>query len=269
MRVYSLLYPIWWNKCRKWIKANKVFLLYLEIIKLIWDFAPKLLVLLYHLTMGLLKPIWILLQKDKLIKTCSDWIKIKILKIYQNSEGILFVEEFIKSPSTVGAVYPSSKRLAKRMAKEVVVNKNDIIVELGAGTGRVTKALLECGIFPCQLVVIEKSPKLADALRKKFPLVNVIEGDAINLLDLLNEYDQSCIRYIISSLPFRSLLTTVTNAIMQQITKLLSNNTKLVQFSYSLCSKEPSYFADFRLFRSSIVWLNIPPARVNVFTRLD
>jgi phospholipid N-methyltransferase len=191
------------------------------------------------------------------------------LKIYQNSEGALFIKEFIKSPRTIGAIYPSSRRLAKRMAKEVVVNENDIVIELGAGTGRVTKALLKHGISPRQLVVIERSPKLADTLRKKFSLVSVIEGNAANLLDLLNEYDQSHIRYIISSLPFRSLLPTITNAVMQQITQLLGSNIKLVQFTYSLRSKQPNYFADFKLLKSSIVWSNIPPARVNVFTSLE
>lgn len=239
MRSFSLhlkwCASIWWNVCWRKIKASVLSIDH-GIIKVILD--------------------------------AYAWIKIKTLKIYQNSEEVLFIKELIKSPRTMGAVYPSSKRLAKRMAKEVIATENDIIVELGAGTGRVTKALLKRGISPSQLVVIEKSPKLAAALRTKFPLVSVIEGDAVNLLDLLHEHDQDHMQHIISSLPFRSLLPDVTNAIMQQIKKLRNGNTKLIQFTYSLHEKQPSYFANFKLSKSSIVWPNIPPARVNVFTDL-
>ena len=203
-------------------------------------------------------------QKNRFLKNFASWIRTKSLKANVNYDGALFITEFIKSPRTVGSIYPSSKMLAKRMAEKIDLKKEEIVLELGGGTGKVTRALLNKGVLPSQLVVIEKSPKLTAALHKKFPHVDIIEGDATELLSLLKKYDQKRIRYIISGLPFRSLSPDITDKIMQQINPLMQNNTKLVQFTYSLTDKLPKYFADFLLLKSSIVWANLPPARVNV-----
>lgn len=191
------------------------------------------------------------------------------LEMCLNLEWVLFIREFIRSPRTIGAIYPSSGKLARCMAEEVIVNENDIVVELGAGTGRVTEALLKRGLPPNRLVVIERSHELAAVLQEKFPLVDVIEGDAADLLHLLNAYNVDDIQYVISGLPFRTLLPSATDAITKQVIKLMSDNARFIQFTYSLHNKQPGYFTDFKLLKSSVVWSNIPPACVNVFIKGD
>ena len=268
MRIFVMFsrlhFYIWCDEYWQRIKASKIFLLCLEMINLIWNFAPKLLLLLSKLAIELLKLLWFFMRKSKHMRKWSNWSRDKAIGYYQNSEEILFIKEFLKSPKITGAVYPSSKRLASQMAREVNVSNDGIVLELGAGTGRVTTALLKKGIRPEQLIVIEKSLKLASTLREKFPTIKVVHGDAANLLNLLNEHEQKNIRCIVSSLPFRSLPSNTTSAIMQQLKKLLDSNTKLIQFTYSLCRKQPRYFVNLRLFRTSVVWLNVPPAKVNV-----
>ena len=186
-----------------------------------------------------------------------------------NLEWVLFMKEFIRSPRTVGAIYPSSGKLAKRMAEEIIVNENDIVVELGAGTGRVTEALLKRGLPPNRLIVVERSHELAAVLRERFPLIDVIEGDAADLFLLPRRYNVDDIQYVISGLPFRTLLPSAADAITRQVIQLMNDNTRFMQFTYSLHKKQPEYFTDFKLLRSSIVWSNIPPACVNVFIKGD
>ena len=65
------------------------------------------------------------------------------------------------------------------------MSADEAVLELGAGTGVVSRALLEGGVPPEQLIVVEIVPDMADHLRGVLPGVLVIEGDARNLPDLL------------------------------------------------------------------------------------
>src|SRR5690348_4415792 len=70
----------------------------------------------------------------------------------------LFLREWLVQPGIVGAICPSSHRLARSMAERIPVQGDGLVVELGAGTGAVTQALLEKGISPDRLRVVERSP---------------------------------------------------------------------------------------------------------------
>ena len=58
-------------------------------------------------------------------------------------ENIQFIQAFLKSPLTVGAIAPSSPELAQRMIEGLKPSKNSVVLELGVGTGSFTKALRE------------------------------------------------------------------------------------------------------------------------------
>ena len=90
----------------------------------------------------------------------------------------LFLRELVAQPGTVGAICASSPRLAARMAALVDAQQPGLVVELGGGTGVITAALLAHGIAPARLVVVEQSAALADHLRRRFPDVCVLQGDA-------------------------------------------------------------------------------------------
>lgn len=92
--------------------------------------------------------------------------------------GAAFMGALARSPRTIGACVPSSKMLSRMMAAEVPLPVDGVVIELGGGTGRITSALLERGVPPEQLVVVEQNPSLADLLRKRFSKVQVIQGDA-------------------------------------------------------------------------------------------
>src|SRR5260221_518485 len=104
------------------------------------------------------------------------------------SSTTLFLQELLLYPQQIGAVLPSSKNLAEAMANWLPENPDTFVLELGPGTGVVTEALLARGLRQDRLVAIEKSPRLANLLRQKFPRAEIITGDACQLDKLLKRH---------------------------------------------------------------------------------
>ncbi|MDA8390630.1 MAG: methyltransferase domain-containing protein [Gammaproteobacteria bacterium] len=179
----------------------------------------------------------------------------------------LFVRALCASPRGTGSACPSSRYLARTMAREAVRAKPGLVVELGAGTGVVTRALLEQGITPDHLVVIERSPLLAAHLREKFPHVRIIEGDAARLGQLLAGRGLAAadVTAVVSSLPLKSLPAISVARIGRELNRVLPAGTLFVQFTYSLRAGEVGWRHTARCVRSRTVWRNVPPARVNSF----
>lgn len=177
----------------------------------------------------------------------------------------LFCKAFFINPRAIGALVPSSPYLAKSIAACINQTKPGFILELGPGTGVVTQAILNIGIAAEKLIVVEIAHDFAEALKKEFPTVAVIEGNATQLSTLLaNKH----IHTIVSSLPLLSLSVCDRETILNEIQKILSPNGQFIQFTYSRKIKENFYPKNFILTNSFTVWRNIPPARVMMFSVL-
>lgn len=178
---------------------------------------------------------------------------------------LVFAREAFANPREIGAVVPSSPTLARRMARMVSPDNPGLVVELGAGTGVVTQALLDQGIPPNRLFAVELSPSLAQLLRKRFHDVQVLSGDAANLRRLLRRAGadiHSPPVTIVSSLPLRSLPAPKVNAIVREIGALIRPTGRWIQYTYALAHRQ--FPTGFTRSQSSFVWGNIPPARVDV-----
>ena len=182
----------------------------------------------------------------------------------QDIGHLIFFHEIIKNPAAIGAIYPSSNRLAHQLAKQVPLPVEGYVLELGAGTGVVTQALINRGIPRNKITVVERSPALVKLLRKQFPDLCIIEGDAIHLTQLLSEKANQ-ITTIVSSLPLRSLPPASADKIGQEIDKILAPAGRLIQYTYSFRSYMPHFSGHAKKIYSQWVWINIPPALVEVF----
>lgn len=177
---------------------------------------------------------------------------------------LLFFREIFQNPGAVGALVPSSKRLAKNLADHAMHTTPGLVVELGAGTGVVTRALLKQGIPEENIIVIERAKSLVKHLQTLYPKINIIHGDAINLHSLLGDkVDQ--IATIVSSLPLRSLPEPTVKAIIAEIERTLKYNALFIQYTYSFGPAMPHLLSKLKLVRSKRIWTNIPPARIEVF----
>jgi phosphatidylethanolamine/phosphatidyl-N-methylethanolamine N-methyltransferase len=181
----------------------------------------------------------------------------------------VILRELLRTPRDIGALCPSSAALADEMARPFGASflKSGCLIELGAGTGPVTEALLRRGVPPSKLIVVEKSESLALCLRNRFRDVNVVCCSAEDLG--LNTSGIGPVSAVVSSLPFRSLPHTVSVAIMSEAERVLSPGGLFVQFTYALFGKMPFIPKTFRKVSSKIILRNIPPAKVEVFRKPD
>lgn len=177
----------------------------------------------------------------------------------------LFVYEAVMHPSMIGALFPSSKWLATNIVQQISKNPPGLVVELGAGTGAITAALLNQKRLFHQLIVIERSEKLANHLMQRFPESSIIQGDACQLHRLINKFTSSPIQAIVSSLPLRTLSPSSIGKIGIEINQILIKGGLYIQYTYSLWGKPLCPSSQLKLVKQQRVWQNLPPARIDVF----
>ena len=110
-----------------------------------------------------------------------------MLNAKSQKSRLLFWQRYLRRPLGVGAIVPSGSSLAEAMVKLLAPGADDIVVEIGPGTGPFTRALLASGVAPLRLILIEFDAEFVRHLRQKFPGVTVVQGDASELPGLLKE----------------------------------------------------------------------------------
>jgi phosphatidylethanolamine/phosphatidyl-N-methylethanolamine N-methyltransferase len=136
------------------------------------------------------------------------------------------------------------------------------IVELGPGTGPVTAALLERGIDPSRLVLVEYDGAFCDALRSKYPAVKVVQGDAFALDETLQEHANAPLAAIVSSLPLLNFAQEQRQRLIEISMKMLRPRAPFIQFTYGANSPLPVESQLYETSASKRIWWNLPPARV-------
>ncbi len=97
---------------------------------------------------------------------------------FRSTKPWTFFRHWLASPLRMGSVVPSSAALCRRLVNQVRCAEDEAVLEVGAGTGVISRALLDSGLPPERLFVVEIMPELAAHLRNALPGANVIEGDA-------------------------------------------------------------------------------------------
>jgi phosphatidylethanolamine/phosphatidyl-N-methylethanolamine N-methyltransferase len=181
-----------------------------------------------------------------------------------------FFKTLIESPRLTGAVTPSGRRLAQAMARAVGPARDGLIIELGPGTGPVTKALIESGVAPADLLLVEFDGNFCALLAERFAGVRVVQGDAYALKQTLAGHLQRPVRAIVSSLPLLNQKREVRSLLFDDCFALMRADGVFVQFTYGLTSPIPSgeWTARISARASAPIWRNLPPARVWTY-RID
>ena len=183
------------------------------------------------------------------------------------ADEVRFLCNWMGRPLTTGAVSPSGKALTKLMASFVDPADPRPVVELGPGTGVVTKALLDRGVAPERLVSIEFNPDFCALLRKRFAGVNIIEGDAYTLGETLKGTVDGEISAVVSSLPLFTRPFEMRRALILEALDRMPAGRPLIQFSYALVPPVPAEPGLFTVEHTHWVVMNLPPARVWLYRR--
>ncbi len=179
-------------------------------------------------------------------------------------EDVRFVKNWASNPLTTGAVSPSGKALAKNMAMPVDPNDTRPVIELGPGTGSVTKALLQHGVKPQRLFAVEYNPEFCTFLRERFEGCTFIQGDAYNIRSTLDAAGVLEASTFVSSLPLFTRPMADRCHLLNEALDILPEGGEFVQFSYALVPPVRAKDLDVECTLDVGRWivLNVPPARV-------
>lgn len=179
----------------------------------------------------------------------------------RSNDSLLFFKEALKRFRTHGSLLPSSRFLAKRVLRCIPRLEAPLLIELGAGTGALTKGIVQTLPKKGRLVIVEVNSTLAGHLKRSFddPRVTVIEADARELPELMRRRGLPKADCIVSGLPLGDFGREEREGILMAISESLASQGSYIQFQYFLSSlahirqKFSVKIAGFEL-------LNIPPA---------
>ena len=179
----------------------------------------------------------------------------------------LVVRKFFQHGTTIASFAPSSRFLARKILKGIDYDAARCIVELGAGTGPITKALIDRVRPHTRLIVVERDPDFCKRLRERFayaPHAEIVEGDAAHIDRLLADRGVTQVDHIVSGLPLPSFPAEVRDAILGASARALGEHGTFRQLTYMPLVFWQFYRGYFNNVRFQLVPLNIPPAGVYV-----
>lgn len=180
-----------------------------------------------------------------------------------------FFREFLRSPVKVGSICPSSPFLTRALVDSALAGgpPRGLFVDLGAGSGVVSRQLLNHGVAPDHILAIDISEQFITLFNKRSPEIDLHIGDARNLSKIIAaSFPLLPVAAVISSLPLRNMPLAVISEIMREIRGILCRHHGiLIQYTYALWIQ--SFLESFGFFKisSHYVMCNLPPALVETY----
>jgi phosphatidylethanolamine/phosphatidyl-N-methylethanolamine N-methyltransferase len=183
-----------------------------------------------------------------------------------------FIGEFLRSPATVGAIAPSSAGLAAAMLEPIDFNRARAIAEFGAGTGSLTKYILERRRDHTRFVAFETNPRFFECLTGRWEPSFFTHRGAEELRETLNDRRILDCDAVVSGLPWANLTRDLQTSILRQVFTCLAPDGVFVTFAYVQGLILPGGARFRSLLRqhfpsvecTKVVWTNVPPAFVYV-----
>jgi phospholipid N-methyltransferase len=173
---------------------------------------------------------------------------------------MILSKEAFKNMRQTGSIVESSPFLIRKMLHKIDFSRDIHVVELGAGSGCVTKSLLRKLNRQSRLTAFEINPNLFKKVSRHIndPRFTCINDNVENMLDYLGH---ESVDYIVSALPLANIHQQPKHRILDSCYKALKPNGRYTQFQYSAADlglikrKFPKFDCGFTL-------LNIPPALI-------
>jgi len=185
-------------------------------------------------------------------------------------ERLHVLGEFVRKPMSVGAVAPSSRRLAELITDVAELGRASTVVEFGPGTGAFTEVILRKIQPGTTCFAIEANESFAAATRKRCPGVQVFHDSAVSVRAHLESRGHASCDCIVSGLPFASFTPAQQDAILAAVVDVLVPGGRFVTFAHLAGIVWPlarrfrhrllEQFSD--VASTHTIWRNIPPAYV-------
>lgn len=179
----------------------------------------------------------------------------------------LFFRRALAHPLQLATPLPSSAALGRLVARHIPDLARGNVVEVGGGTGVITRELLEAGLAPERLVVVELDPELAAYLHRKFPGVRVLAADAGRLPELLPPAWHGRAGTVINGVPMTVLSLAAQRQLIDAMFAVLGPKGRYLEYTYSLFSPLPARRLGLTGRRLGITFGNFPPASLWSYMR--
>lgn len=189
----------------------------------------------------------------------------------RRAEYGLFFKQFLKHPAQLGTLFPITKKLADAMAFHL--DATSCVVELGAGTGKLTRSLLKHSVSPENLTVVELDTDFCDYLKTTLPKVlggsispNVICNDAFQLSKIVPKNMIGRVDAVVSAIPLMCFSENKRAEMIQNCFDVMAPGASIYQITYG--TKCPVHFMkSVRQVRISALYVNFPPAYIWKITK--
>ncbi|MBY3138547.1 methyltransferase domain-containing protein [Rhizobium laguerreae] len=182
-------------------------------------------------------------------------------------DEIRFFRGMMQGPKTVGSIVPTSSITAKRMASVVDIHSGLPVLELGPGTGAITKAILGRGVRAENLVAIEYSTDFHKHLQRTYPGVHFINGDAFDLQTTLGSFSGLTFDSVVSGIPLLNFPMAKRISLLESLLDRLPAGRPMVQISYGAISPIAANPDRYHIQHFDFVMRNIPPAQLWIYKR--
>lgn len=174
----------------------------------------------------------------------------------------IFFRHWLRRPLAIGAVLPSGNRVARAMARELSLERHGAVLELGGGTGALTRGLIAAGCPIDRLVVVEREAELADYLAWRFAGLRVVCGDACDADALLAAAGIDKLATVVSSLPIKWFPRAAQRAVLDGCFARLGPGGHFVQLTNALASPIPA--AELGLAGEEVarIWAHFLPVQI-------
>ena len=182
-------------------------------------------------------------------------------------EEIRFFKGMMQGPKTVGSIVPTSSITAKKMVSVININSGLPVLELGPGTGAITKAILSRGVKPEKLVAIEYSTDFYEHLVRLYPGVHFINGDAFDLDKTLGALKGQMFDSVVSAVPLLNFPMQARSALLESLLDRVPAGRPVVQISYGAVSPIIARPDRYHIQHFDFIVRNIPPAQLWIYRR--
>ncbi|MBW9114045.1 methyltransferase domain-containing protein [Rhizobium cauense] len=183
-------------------------------------------------------------------------------------DEIAFLKGWKRDRTSVGAIAPTSAVTARKMASVVDPSSGRPVLELGPGTGVITKAILARGVAPHNVTSIEYSPEFCRHLRGLFPSVDVRCGDAFALDLTLGDKRGTKFDCVISAIPLLHLPTARRLTLALDLLERVPVGRPVVQITYGPLSPVVALPAGYEVRHLAFMIRNIPPAQLWIYRKI-
>jgi phosphatidylethanolamine/phosphatidyl-N-methylethanolamine N-methyltransferase len=182
-------------------------------------------------------------------------------------DELKFFKGWIDKPKAVGSIVPTSSITARKMASVINPKSGLPVLEVGPGTGVITRAILAQGVKPENLYAVEYSTDFVRHLRRLYPGVNVIEGDAFNLDATLGDKSGLTFDSVVSGVPLLNFPVAQRIAYIESLLSRIPTGRPIVQLTYGPLSPIPPGRGDYTVEHFHFVIRNIPPTQLWIYRR--